>query len=653
MVNPLGTNEHEQIPIEPLASKDASSASSTEAASKTQEKKTEGPTPQAVETWSFLSAARNALSSLVNRLLGVASSTPTTSPDTPSVDSTDPTNPTNPTDPVDPTPPPPTFDDYKTQAETAYNTFLTSTDYSAVQAAAVSLQEAVNKMNELAAEDTATEEQKTTAAEWNTKNTNVTQVNSQLAEVSQLLQEIENLGSSASSLDTIELVQAAQLKSQENAAGAAEKLEAMETEENPPLGQVPASVQTLKERIEAANKNTETVTQAIIDAYNAGEDAYGSVQQAMANNSQANIDAANAQITQAKETIQNALQTYPNSPVLQTALSRVTAAEATLQNIKPAEAPSSGGAASAGSAQHRSFSVGNVRVALLLDDAESESTATVLSGLRKMIELFQSGTTIGGEAQKAETEAEAVAANDSATTEEEAQAAVEEALQTMAEAKTREGLINAMGQIASAAMVSAGVPQAAAAPVAKSVKQLYSASSSTSSKRFADGYSAYKSLTDTLSTINDRGRNALDAATQSALSQPVPRRTETRARGSEDLSQRVARSIAEDSKTYGDIYARVGALESLSTVLQNNPNANDAEIKQALMSEVNKPPKFGYPYVQLPSESMQKYLGKLMQEFVDGTKAAAERKMLSFDTRTQFIQQVLVNLGSLYAAYLS
>lgn len=647
MVNPLGTNEHEQIPIEPLASKDASSASSTEAASKTQEKKTEGPTPQAVETWSFLSAARNALSSLVNRLLGVASSTPTTSPDTsPSVDSTDPTNPT---DPVDPTPPPPTFDDYKTQAETAYNTFLTSTDYSEVQAAVTSLQSAVNKMNELATDD----QQRATATEWGEKNTKVTQVYADLEEISRLLEENKQYQSSASSLANIDLVNAALLKSEENAAAVEAKLDEMNAEESPPLGRVPASAEALKTQMDTVTEETKAITKVLIDAYNAGEDAYGSVEQAKANNSQANIDAANAQITQAKETIQNALQTYPNSPVLQTALSRVTEAEAALQNIKPAEAPSSGGAASAGSAQHRSFSVGNVRVALLLDDAESESTATVLSGLRKMIELFQSGTTVGGEAQKAETEAEAVAANDSATTEEEAQAAVEEALQTMAEAKTREGLINAMGQIASAAMVSAGVPQAAAAPVAKSVKQLYSASSSTSSKRFADGYSAYKSLTDTLSTINDRGRNALDAATQSALSQPVPRRTETRARGSEDLSQRVARSIAEDSKTYGDIYARVGALESLSTVLQNNPNANDAEIKQALMSEVNKPPKFGYPYVQLPSESMQKYLGKLMQEFVDGTKAAAERKMLSFDTRTQFIQQVLVNLGSLYAAYLS
>lgn len=645
MVNPLGTNEHEQIPIEPLASKDASSASSTEAASKTQEKKTEGPTPQAVETWSFLSAARNALSSLVNRLLGVASSTPTTSPDTsPSVDSTDPTNPT---DPVDPTPPPPTFDDYKTQAETAYNTFLTSTDYSEVQAAVTSLQAAVNKMNELATDD----QQRATATEWGEKNTKVTQVYADLEEISRLLEENKQYQSSASSLANIDLVNAALLKSEENAAAVEAKLDEMNAEESPPLGRVPASAEALKTQMDTVTEETKAITKVLIDAYNAGEDAYGSVEQAKANNSQANIDAANAQITQAKETIQNALLTYPNSPVLQTALSRVTEAEAALQNIKPAEAPSSGGVASAGSAQHRSFSVGNVRVALLLDDAESESTATVLSGLRKMIELFQSGTTVGGEAQKAETEAEA--ANDSATTEEEAQAAVEEALQTMAEAKTREGLINAMGQIASAAMVSAGVPQAAAAPVAKSVKQLYSASSSTSSKRFADGYSAYQSLTDTLSSINDRGRNALDAATQSALSQPVPRRTETRARGSEDLSQRVARSIAEDSKTYGDIYARVGALESLSTVLQNNPNANDAEIKQALMSEVNKPPKFGYPYVQLPSESMQKYLGKLMQEFVDGTKAAAERKMLSFDTRTQFIQQVLVNLGSLYAAYLS
>lgn len=645
MVNPLGTNEHEQIPIEPLASKDASSASSTEAASKTQEKKTEGPTPQAVERWSFLSAARNALSSLVNRLLGVASSTPTTSPDTsPSVDSTDPTNPT---DPVDPTPPPPTFDDYKTQAETAYNTFLTSTDYSEVQAAVTSLQAAVNKMNELATDD----QQRATATEWGEKNTKVTQVYADLEEISRLLEENKQYQSSASSLANIDLVNAALLKSEENAAAVEAKLDEMNAEESPPLGRVPASAEALKTQMDTVTEETKAITKVLIDAYNAGEDAYGSVEQAKANNSQANIDAANAQITQAKETIQNALQTYPNSPVLQTALSRVTEAEAALQNIKPAEAPSSGGAASAGSAQHRSFSVGNVRVALLLDDAESESTATVLSGLRKMIELFQSGTTVGGEAQKAETEAEA--ANDSATTEEAAQAAVDEALQTMAEAKTREGLINAMGQIASAAMVSAGVPQAAAAPVAKSVKQLYSASSSTSSKRFADGYSAYQSLTDTLSSINDRGRNALDAATQSALSQPVPRRTETRARGSEDLSQRVARSIAEDSKTYGDIYARVGALESLSTVLQNNPNANDAEIKQALMSEVNKPPKFGYPYVQLPSESMQKYLGKLMQEFVDGTKAAAERKMLSFDTRTQFIQQVLVNLGSLYAAYLS
>lgn len=650
MVNPLGTNEHEQIPIEPLASKDASSASSTEAASKTQEKKTEGPTPQAVETWSFLSAARNALSSLVNRLLGVASSTPTTSPDTsPSVDSTDPTAPTTPTDPTNPSS---TFEDYDRDAQAALNTFLTSTNYSELQTAATALQNAISEMKGIS-EDDVTVEQQAIIANWETKSTLMTSVQAQLEEVSQLLQEIQSLGSSIPSLDTIELVQAAQLNSQEKAAQATEKLEAMETEENPPLGEVPAFVSTLKEQVEAANKNTDKTAQDIIDAYNAGEDAYGSVQQAMANNSQANIDSANAQITQAKETIQNALQTYPNSPVVQQAQERVTQAETEIEDIKPAEAPSSGDAASAGSAQHRSFSVENIRVALLLDDAESESTATVLSGLRKMIELFQSGTTVGGEAQKAETEAEAVAANDSATTEEEAQAAVEEALQTMAEAKTREGLINAMGQIASAAMVSAGVPQAAAAPVAKSVKQLYSASSSTSSKRFADGYSAYKSLTDTLSTINDRGRNALDAATQSALSQPVPRRTETRARGSEDLSQRVARSIAEDSKTYGDIYARVGALESLSTVLQNNPNANDAEIKQALMSEVNKPPKFGYPYVQLPSESMQKYLGKLMQEFVDGTKAAAERKMLSFDTRTQFIQQVLVNLGSLYAAYLS
>lgn len=640
MVNPLGTNEHEQIPIEPLASKDASSASSTEAASKTQEKKTEGPTPQAVERWSFLSAARNALSSLVNRLLGVASSAPTTSPDTsPSVDSTDPTNPT---DPVDPAPPTPTFDEYKTQAETAYNTFLTSTDYSEVQAA-------VDKMNELATDD----QQQATAIEWGEKNTKVTQVYADLEEISRLLEENKQYQSSASSLASIDLVNAALLKSEENAATVQAKLDEMNAEESPPLGRVPASAEALKTQMDTVTEETKAITKVLIDAYNAGEDAYGSVQQAMANNSQANIDAANAQITQAKETIQNALTTYPNSPLVQQAQERVTAAETALQNIKPAEAPSSGGAASAGSAQHRSFSVGNVRVALLLDDAESESTATVLSGLRKMIELFQSGTTVGGEAQKAETEAEAVAANDSAITEEEAQAAVDEALQTMAEAKTREGLINAMGQIASAAMVSAGVPQAAAAPVAKSVKQLYSASSSTSSKRFADGYSAYQSLTDTLSSINDRGRNALDAATQSALSQPVPRRTETRARGSEDLSQRVARSIAEDSKTYGDIYARVGALESLSTVLQNNPNANDAEIKQALMSEVNKPPKFGYPYVQLPSESMQKYLGKLMQEFVDGTKAAAERKMLSFDTRTQFIQQVLVNLGSLYAAYLS
>ncbi|WP_201456507.1 hypothetical protein [Chlamydia sp. 17-3921] len=617
MVNPLGSGDPEISSITNPSSQEtgATGSTSTEGVSKT-EKPQEAPSSSEVGLWRLLGAARRTLSEFVNK---ITSSSPTSETQPEII----------------------TFEDYKTQAETAYNTFLSSTDYTTVQTSVESLQKAIAEMNNVA----SSEEEKALAAEWAEKNTKVNQVNTQLKELSKLETETTTFVNTIAKLDTIDLVQASRLKSEENVVTAENLLQQLQTE--PPLGSVPGVAQILRDNVKTEAEKAKTIADDIIQAHTIGEYAYGSVQIAKENNSQQNIDATTDAIAAAEQALADALNKYPDSPVLQNELTRVQTAKTEVQNIEPAGSSSvGGGGSSTGSAQHHSFTVGNVRVALLLDDAESESVSILLDSFRSMIDLFRSGSSGVGEL---EDPVQGQGADDQTTNAN--QALLTETQKVLGTAQNREGLINALGQIASQAMVSAGTPEPVAKSISKSVKQLYKSSKTKDTKALSSGYDAFKTLTESFNRVNSRSKETLNSATRSALSQPIPR-SDVRQRETDSSSQRVAKMIADGSTSLRDVYVRLGSVESIAEFLQSNPNALDQEVKEKLVTEISKLSKLGYPHIQLPSESTQQFLSRLSQEFTERTKLAAELKLLSFDTRSQFIQQVLVNLGSLFSAYL-
>ncbi|CRH76981.1 CHLPN 76 kD protein-like protein [Chlamydia trachomatis] len=90
----------------------------------------------------------------------------------------------------------------------------------------------------------------------------------------------------------------------------------------------------------------------------------------------------------------------------------------------------------------------------------------------------------------------------------------------------------------------------------------------------------------------------------------------------------------------------------MSTIV-SNPQANQEEIMQKLTASISKAPQFGYPAVQNSVDSLQKFAAQLEREFVDGERSLAESQENAFRKQPAFIQQVLVNIASLFSGYLS
>nr|CRI42850.1 Uncharacterized protein BN1224_DC9_BW_00350 [Chlamydia pneumoniae] len=650
MVNPIGPgpiDETERTPPADLsaqgleasaANKSAEAQRIAGAEAKPKESKTDS-----VERWSILRSAVNALMSLADKL-GIASSNSSSSTSrSADVDSTTATA---------PTPPPPTFDDYKTQAQTAYDTIFTSTSLADIQAALVSLQDAVTNMKDTA----ATDEETAIAAEWETKNADAVKVGAQITELAKYASDNQAILDSLGKLTSFDLLQAALLQSVANNNKAAELLKEMQ--DNPVVpGKTPAIAQSLVDQTDATATQIEKDGNVIRDAYFAGQNASGAVENAKSNNSISNIDSAKAAIATAKTQIAEAQKKFPDSPILQEAEQMVIQAEKDLKNIKPADGsdvPNPG--TTVGGSKQQGSSIGSIRVSMLLDDAENETASILMSGFRQMIHMFNTENPDSQAAQQelaAQAGAAKAAGDDSAAAAlADAQKALEAAL---GKAGQQQGILNALGQIASAAVVSAGVPPAAASSIGSSVKQLYKTSKSTGSDyktQISAGYDAYKSINDAYGRArNDATRDVINNVSTPALTRSVPR-ARTEARGPEKTDQALARVISGNSRTLGDVYSQVSALQSVMQIIQSNPQANNEEIRQKLTSAVTKPPQFGYPYVQLSNDSTQKFIAKLESLFAEGSRTAAEIKALSFETNSLFIQQVLVNIGSLYSGYL-
>ncbi|CRH44594.1 hypothetical protein [Chlamydia trachomatis] len=424
------------------------------------------------------------------------------------------------------------------------------------------------------------------------------------------------------------------------------------------------------EVIKASSEAGIKLGQALQSIVDAGDQSQAAVLQAQQNNSPDNIaatkeliDAAQAKITELKQEHQE----IADSPLVKKAEEQISQAQKDIQKIKPSGSDipivgPSGSAASAGSAVGALKSSNNSgRISLLLDDVDNEMAAIAMQGFRSMIEQFNVNNPATAKELQA-MEAQLTAMSDQlvgADGELPAEIqAIKDALAQALKQPSTDGLATAMGQVAFAAAKVGGGSAGTAGTVQMNVKQLYkTAFSSTSSSSYAaalsDGYSAYKTLNSLYSESRSGVQSAISQTANPALSRSVSRSGIESQGRSADASQRAAETIVRDSQTLGDVYSRLQVLDSLMSTIVSNPQVNQEEIMQKLTASISKAPQFGYPAVQNSADSLQKFAAQLEREFVDGERSLAESRENAFRKQPAFIQQVLVNIASLFSGYLS
>lgn len=410
-----------------------------------------------------------------------------------------------------------------------------------------------------------------------------------------------------------------------------------------------------------------TALQTIADA---GNQSQAAVLQAQQNNSPDNIAASQQIIDAAQAKIDQLTQEHQDiasSPIVAKAQAQVTKAREDIQNIKPSGSDipivgPSGSSASAGSAAGAlKTSSTSGRVSLLLDDVDNETASIAMQGFRSMIEQFNVNNPATAKELQAmnnqlETMSEQIAGAEGGLPAE--IQAIKEALAQALKQPAADGLATALGQVAFAAAKVGGGSAGTAGTIQTNVKRLYNAafaspSSSSYASVLSDGYAAYKTLNSLYSESRSGVQSAINQTANPALSRTVSRSGIESQGRSTDTSRRAAEAIVRDSRTLGDVYSRLQVLDSLMGAVASNPQANQEEIMQKLTASISKAPQFGYPAVQNSSDSLQKFAAQLEKEFMDGEQSLAEARENAFRKQPAFIQQVLVNIASLFSGYLS
>ncbi len=410
-----------------------------------------------------------------------------------------------------------------------------------------------------------------------------------------------------------------------------------------------------------------TALQTIADA---GNQSQAAVLQAQQNNSPDNIAASQQIINDSKAKIDQLKQDNPDitkSPIVDKAQAQVTQAGEDIQTIKPSGSDipivgPSGSSASAGSAAG-ALKTSNTsgRVSLLLDDVDNETASIAMQGFRSMIEQFNVNNPATAKELQAmnnqlETMSEQIVGAEGGLPAE--IQAIKEALAQALKQPAADGLATALGQVAFAAAKVGGGSAGTAGTIQTNVKRLYNAafaspSSSSYASALSEGYAAYKTLNSLYSESRSGVQSAINQTANPALSRTVSRSGIESQGRSTDTSRRAAEAIVRDSQTLGDVYSRLQVLDSLMGAVASNPQANQEEIMQKLTASISKAPQFGYPAVQNSSDSLQKFAAQLEKEFMDGEQSLAEARENAFRKQPAFIQQVLVNIASLFSGYLS
>ncbi|AHK63663.1 hypothetical protein [Chlamydia avium] len=579
----------------------------------------------AVGTWSLLSSAKSSLTSLFEKISNFFSGSTSTSTSTIT-----------------------SFEEAQTQANSALEALQSAASYADFKAAVASLQEAVDYMNTNASDDS----QKQVAAEWQTKLSSQQDYISQVTTIGNLLESNQTLLEAIKTSSSLDQIIGAAGLAEENQNTATELIEKLK--ESYPDSTLASNLQN---EIDTVTTSVVDLSTLIQEVYDAGQGSAAAVEQAQANNSQGNIDACKQIIDDAGTLISTALTQAPNSPIVQEASKLQQAAAAAIEEITPSGGGDvglggPGGPASVGTSQNKGGTIADARVSMLLAEADNETASTLIQGFRRMIELFHSenpdiSSTVSKLAEEVKSQLQPPT---------EQSQAIEQALQG-------EGMdfSEALGAIAEAASLAVGSSTDVASmsgSVVSDISQVVYSKGSSSVSSFVKGYSAYRALSNLYAESSAANREILDNTTLSTL-QSRPSRSTTEVERNNDSNSRdpassVARMIVDSSSTLGDVYSAVSALEDKLTAMTGgtSTSADSTTTRSTLTSGVTEAPKSGYPYVQLSSDSTKKFIEKLEAEFAEGSKRVAELQEAVFEKQSQFIQQVLVNIASLFSGYL-
>lgn len=644
---PESVSSNNQSSVSSFISAQGASVSETKASTKTQET---NAAKSSVSRWNFLASAKSALVSLRDAIADKLSSLTRSAS---KLEASAPTTTVNSAS---------TYDDAKSNFDQAKNGLQNANTLAGYESNMAQLTTALQDMERLASTDdhrTAINNIKTALQ----TNQEVINKLNQLVTIENQNQTLIDALKTTDSADQLPAINS-QLEINKNVAdGVIKDLRAQNLAYDAVLTNAESVITASSEK----GRKLATALQTIADA---GNQSQAAVLQAQQNNSPDNIAASQQIINESQAKIDQLKQEHPDiaqSPIVAKAQAQVTQAGKDIQTIKPSGSDipivgPSGSSASAGSAAG-ALKTSNTsgRVSLLLDDVDNETASIAMQGFRSMIEQFNVNNPATAKELQAmnnqlETMSEQIAGAEGGLPAE--IQAIKEALAQALKQPAADGLATALGQVAFAAAKVGGGSAGTAGTIQTNVKRLYNAAfASPSSGSYAsvlsDGYAAYKTLNSLYSESRSGVQSAINQTANPALSRTVSRSGIESQGRSTDTSRRAAEAIVRDSQTLGDVYSRLQVLDSLMGAVASNPQANQEEIMQKLTASISKAPQFGYPAVQNSSDSLQKFAAQLEKEFVDGEQNLAEARENAFRKQPAFIQQVLVNIASLFSGYLS
>ncbi|WP_080128735.1 hypothetical protein [Chlamydia suis] len=648
---PESVSSNNQSSVSSFISAQGASVSETKASTKTQET---NAAKSSVSRWNFLASAKSALVSLRDAIADKLSSL------TRSASKLEASAPTTTVSSAS------SYDDAKRNFDQAKAGLQSATTLAGYESNMANLTTALQDMERLAGSDAHRTEIANIKQDLQTNQEVIDKLN-QLVTIKNQNQTLIDALTTTDSADQLPAINS-QLEINKNVAdGVIKELQQSLQQSVPNYDAVLTNAGNVITTSSEKGRKLATALQTIADA---GNQSQAAVLQAQQNNSPDNIAASQQIINESKAKIDKLKQDNPeidSSPIVVKAEAQVTQAGKDIQTIKPSGSDipivgPSGSSASAGSAAG-ALKTSNTsgRVSLLLDDVDNETASIAMQGFRSMIEQFNVNNPATAKELQAmnnqlETMSEQIAGAEGGLPAE--IQAIKEALAQALKQPAADGLATALGQVAFAAAKVGGGSAGTAGTIQTNVKQLYNAafaspSSSSYASVLSEGYAAYKTLNSLYSESRSGVQSAINQTANPALSRTVSRSGIESQGRSTDTSRRAAEAIVRDSRTLGDVYSRLQVLDSLMGAVASNPQANQEEIMQKLTASISKAPQFGYPAVQNSSDSLQKFAAQLEKEFIAGEQNLAEARENAFRKQPAFIQQVLVNIASLFSGYLS